>query len=458
MTPTSEILEAAHEAFISIDSEGLVVEFNPEAERTFGRAREEVIGRELAGLIVPERYRAAHREGLQRYAETETGTGRIVGRRLEMSAIHHDGHEFPVEMTISAIRAARDEGERLTFHAFLHDISERKRAEWVLVAMQSVTQAMARAESPVQAMASLLAALGASMDWKAGNYWQLADDGALDRTAGWSADPARTKAFDDLSASTRLPPDTSLPGRAVQHGEPVWIQDCSVDDGFIRAQTARKVGLHAAIAVPVLRKGNTIAAIELLACDPRARDPSISGALAAIGVQVGELLGVLEERQALLTSLARLALTDQLTGLPNRRAWEDALRRELARAERDGHPVCVAVIDLDEFKAFNDQHGHQAGDAMLARAARAWLGQLRASDLLARYGGEEFAALIPAWPIDTAVAVVERLRAATPPGLTASAGVASWNRGEPAAELFGRADAALYEAKQAGRDRTVAAT
>ena len=155
--------------------------------------------------------------------------------------------------------------------------------------------------------------------------------------------------------------------------------------------------------------------------------------------------------------LERLALTDQLTGLPNRRAWEEALQRELSRADRDGNPVCVAVIDLDEFKHFNDEHGHQAGDAQLSEAARAWQRELRASDLLARYGGEEFTAVIPASPLETATTVVERLRLATPVGLTASAGLACWDRTETAAGLFGRADAALYEAKQRGRNQTIAA-
>ena len=76
--------------------------------------------------------------------------------------------------------------------------------------------------------------------------------------------------------------------------------------------------------------------------------------------------------------------------------------------------MCVAVVDLDQFKRFNDDHGHQAGDALLEEAARAWLCELRASDLLARYGGEEFAAVIPAWPMETVVMVVERLRARHP--------------------------------------------
>jgi diguanylate cyclase (GGDEF)-like protein len=176
-----------------------------------------------------------------------------------------------------------------------------------------------------------------------------------------------------------------------------------------------------------------------------------------VGEQVGELLGILEDRQALLARLERLALTDQLTGLPNRRAWEEGLRRDLARAERDGHPVSVAVLDLDQFKRFNDEHGHQAGDALLKEAAGEWLSQLRAGDLLARYGGEEFAAVISAWPMEVVIMVVERLRAVMPSGQTCSAGVAQWDGTEPAERLFARADSALYQAKQAGRNRTVAA-
>jgi diguanylate cyclase (GGDEF)-like protein/PAS domain S-box-containing protein len=450
------ILDTAHEAFIMIDADGLILEFNREAERTFGFGREEVLGRELAEAIVPDRDRAAHRAGLRRYAET--GVGEVVGKRIEMSALHREGHEFPVEMTISKASYRGPDADETAFHAFLHDISDRKLSERVLIAMQAVTQAMARAQSPAVAMRSLLSMLGESMGWQVGSYWQLADDDALDRMSSWVADGVQAAEFDALGAELRLGRDEGLPGRALALGEPVWLQDLSADECLPRARAARQAGLQAAIAVPVLRKRDIVGVIEFFTSEPRVRDRSVTGALATVGAQVGELLGVLEDRQALLTSLARLALTDQLTGLPNRRAWEEALQRELSRADRDGNPVCVAVIDLDEFKRFNDEHGHQAGDALLAEAARAWQGQLRASDHLARYGGEEFAAVIPAWPLETAVAVVERLRLATPDGLTASAGLASWDRQETAAELFGRADAALYEAKQRGRNRTVAAS
>jgi diguanylate cyclase (GGDEF)-like protein len=163
------------------------------------------------------------------------------------------------------------------------------------------------------------------------------------------------------------------------------------------------------------------------------------------------------DRAELLARLETSARTDDLTGLPNRRAWEHELPRELARAGRDGRPVCVAMLDLDRFKRFNDDRGHQAGDRLLKQAAAAWSQQLRASDTLARYGGEEFAVLLPGCALGDAQALLERLRGSMPGAQTVSAGVACWDGSETAEELVGRADSALYEAKRAGRDRLIMA-
>jgi diguanylate cyclase (GGDEF)-like protein/PAS domain S-box-containing protein len=164
------------------------------------------------------------------------------------------------------------------------------------------------------------------------------------------------------------------------------------------------------------------------------------------------------EREELLGRVEAMARTDELTGLPNRRAWDEELRRELARAARSGNPVCVVIMDLDHFKRFNDERGHQAGDALLSEAAIAWRVRLRVTDTIARYGGEEFAALLPDCPPGEVVQIVDRLRSATPEGQTCSAGVAYWDGEESPEELVGRADAALYEAKRAGRDRVMGVT
>jgi diguanylate cyclase (GGDEF)-like protein len=171
---------------------------------------------------------------------------------------------------------------------------------------------------------------------------------------------------------------------------------------------------------------------------------------------ISRLRAVLAERAALLDRLERLAARDPLTGLANRRTWDERLDRALADAGRHDRPLAVAVLDLDHFKAVNDAHGHGHGDRVLHDAAGAWEAELRPADVLARIGGEEFAVLLPECSLDDAVAAVERVRAATPHAQTCSAGVAAWDGGETAAALVDRADRLLYDAKRRGRDRTVA--
>jgi len=143
------------------------------------------------------------------------------------------------------------------------------------------------------------------------------------------------------------------------------------------------------------------------------------------------------------------ATTDLLTGLPNRRGWEHSLQREFARAMRRRSPLCVAVLDLDNFKALNDASGHLAGDRVLRTAAAAWLGLLRDTDVLARYGGDEFALILPDCTPQKATEIIDRLSSSTE-GSTCSVGVAWAGESDDPSSLIGRADRALYEAKAAG--------
>ena len=179
-------------------------------------------------------------------------------------------------------------------------------------------------------------------------------------------------------------------------------------------------------------------------------------AASMIGRLVSERRGLERDRERLLVDALEEARTDPLTGLLNRRAWIDALDRELARASRSGNPVSVAMLDLDHFKAYNDTYGHPAGDAMLIEASSAWTGVLRPHDQLARHGGEEFTVAMPGTDLMSAAEIVERLRVATPQGQRCSAGVTTWDGHETASGLVARADVLLSEAKAQGRDRTVA--
>jgi diguanylate cyclase (GGDEF)-like protein len=161
-----------------------------------------------------------------------------------------------------------------------------------------------------------------------------------------------------------------------------------------------------------------------------------------------EAAGVIARADA-MDVLAGEAQTDALTGLPNRRAWDAELQRALA----GDVPVVIAMLDFDNFKEFNDTHGHPAGDRLLKETAAAWRDQIRGGDLLARLGGEEFGLLLRDCDPATAVEVTERLRGRVSRGRTCSAGIAVASPGEDPDAVIARADRGLYEAKAGGRDR-----
>lgn len=156
---------------------------------------------------------------------------------------------------------------------------------------------------------------------------------------------------------------------------------------------------------------------------------------------------------------------DNLTGLPNRLAFDHRVRLEMARMRRDRTPLTLAIWDLDHFKEINDQLGHQAGDKTLIIVAQTFMKQIRDVDMIARFGGEEFVMLLPATGGEDALTVVERIRETLARtklryrgreiGVTASCGLAEFGPGEELETVFSRADDALYQAKGQGRNRCV---
>jgi diguanylate cyclase (GGDEF)-like protein len=175
-----------------------------------------------------------------------------------------------------------------------------------------------------------------------------------------------------------------------------------------------------------------------------------------------------ERMVRLFGRMQRMAERDTLTGLPNRRRLLEVGQAEERRARRYGHPLAAVMIDLDHFKAVNDQLGHGAGDGVLREVAHRIKATLRATDLAARYGGEEFAVLLPETALETALDAAERIRLAVseapietrhgPVTVTLSAGVAVLDEyPRELKHLFEAADAALYAAKAGGRNRVSSA-
>jgi diguanylate cyclase (GGDEF)-like protein/PAS domain S-box-containing protein len=448
---TRAILERAHDAYISMDPEGRIRDWNARAETIFGWPAEEAIGRDLAQTIIPDDLRERHRAGLRRFLATDAGA--VVDRLLELEGLRRDGLRFAIELSISPVR----HDGRWLFHAFVRDVEERRRAERYLAAQHAVIAVLAESATLEAAVPAILRTIGEGLGWQVGVFWTVdRRAGLLRAMARWQDRRAGAPRFAAATDQLTLPLGIGLPGRAWASGQAAWSEDVSEDESFPRQAAAVQDGLHAGLCLPIVSGGEVVGVIEFFARERRARDVRMLEVVAGIGAQLALFIDRLRRTER-LNRLEEVARTDVLTGLPNRRAWEEHLPRELSRAARQGQPVCVAMIDLDDLKAYNDRHGHPAGDELLLRTAVAWQVALRASDVLARVGGDEFAAIFPACTLADGVALLERVREATPDGSTCSAGVAQWDGREGRESLVARADEALYAAKRRGRNRTIAA-
>ncbi|MFG1995022.1 diguanylate cyclase domain-containing protein [Actinoplanes sp. NPDC048988] len=241
---------------------------------------------------------------------------------------------------------------------------------------------------------------------------------------------------------------TSMTAEVYRTGEPVFRADPAADP-IVSPALLELTRARSLLWQPVIADGSVIAVL-CVSWAHRLHDVGDRRAR-AVALLADETALALEHEQ-LLRHLERMAYTDTLTGLANRRAWQAQLPRLVAQARRTGAPLTVAIADLDHFKRYNDTYGHPAGDDLLQRTAAAFTEALRDSDLIARWGGEEFAMALPDCPAPDAAQVLDRVRAATPGAETCSIGYATWDRRETVEQLLSRADDALYQAKEGGRD------
>ncbi|HZO35763.1 MAG TPA: sensor domain-containing diguanylate cyclase [Solirubrobacteraceae bacterium] len=232
---------------------------------------------------------------------------------------------------------------------------------------------------------------------------------------------------------------------AFDTGIPILITE-DIESHVGNPELWRAAGMPASVLYEPLLRGNQPIGVLVVSWPAEVGHP---GTRATIVSLLAHEAAVVIDRSDLVSELTDMSQTDPLTGILNRRAWDAGVEAQL----RQGAAFTIAIIDLDLFKAYNDTHGHPAGDRLLREVAAAWRETLRSGDVLARIGGEEFGLLMPGSAAPQAREVIERLRALVPYGQTCSAGFAVRRRGESAEGLMARADAALYEAKANGRDR-----
>jgi len=242
-------------------------------------------------------------------------------------------------------------------------------------------------------------------------------------------------------------------------GRPVTVPDALVD-GTLPPELVRTYGLATAAVLP-LRAGDTVRAVVVLgAREPRPWTEAALHSASALADLAGTAIALRDARLA--------AAIDPLTGCLNHGAMRERLSEEIARARRQGTPLAVTIMDLDNFKRVNDVYGHPTGDALLRHVAEALRAEYRSFDQVARYGGDEFVVILPNVrgpradiAASRALRVLREIHIARPDGghegITVSCGVAEWVEPEGPAELLERADQALRGSKAAGKDGVVRA-
>ncbi|MHB1530152.1 MAG: sensor domain-containing protein [Acidiferrobacteraceae bacterium] len=367
------ILTMAADAIIALDGDERIILFNQAAERLFGYRVAEVHHQPLA-LLLP----------LSRTDPQGPAEARFLNQQGEMYGRRKDGSGFPVEANVSRL----EENGETTFTIILRDMTERRRAETEARFLQDIAVAVRDAGDVPSAFMAALGKICHDLRWSIGQVWMPDAHNKLTCTPIWYCRETGLERF-RLESLAREATEIVLPARVRATREPVWIADVTREPGFARADAARDVGLHAAVAIPVAIDDELTGVIELFARESRLPDPQMMRVLAAASARIASVI----QRKRAEERIQHLAHHDALTDLPNRVLFHERLRRALWDARRYKHLVGVAFLDLDRFKTINDSLGHGVGDQLLKAVATALASCVREGDTVARLSGDEFAVI-----------------------------------------------------------------
>jgi len=452
------VLRASLDGIVSIDADGRVLEFNPAAERMFGYVRADVLGQEMAALIVPEAMREAHRHGLRRMLAG--GSGRILDRRIELEAQRADGTLFSVEIAI-----VRMSGSNATYTGFIRDITDHKLVE------QERAERLARQALVVALGQSALAGLDPA---------DLCASGLSTLLEGLGADRGVALL---VEGDGRLLRESAIGlGSLAGHGEPAGEQQAAMlhrtaeaggsllqacTPGLAEDGDPLLAGAMGCVLSVVLEgaRGRTIGMLAVAAADPLAIRAEDEGFAQGIANVVGT--GIARWRAD--AEIARLALHDPLTGLANRPLFENRVEQALERARREQGDAAVLFVDLDGFARLNDGFGYRTGDDVLVGVGARLVGVLPDDATVGRLAGDDFAVLVPGVASDReALDIAERIGAALREpmlaggrelSVTASIGAVLTARGTASvSEVLRTATVAATRARERGGARAELAT
>jgi len=405
-------------------------------DRILGRAAPDLLAGVADGDLLLDAYRGA-----------------LHGGRSRVRVMSPRGRAWQVD--VSPLRHTHGRGHIIGGLVVGTDVTARQQARRMHDARARAAELIATAGEDLPAR--LVGEVAPMLLCHAAIYWEPDQNGGLRAAASWTSaqDAAVRAALEADSRSGALAPGSGLVGRAFASGRWHAITDLHTAEETPWVRAALEAGTRSAAAVPALRDGRAMGVFEFFGPVPIEDDPDVASALTRLVEDVAHAW----ERRAHTETLQTLADHDSLTGLLNRRRFEEELHSQAAAVARYGRHAALLVFDLDDFKAVNDEHGHAVGDALLREIAAVLRRRLRASDRAARLGGDEFAVILedadPAVATQVAAELVRDLasvRLAEGPGVRASAsvGVAAIT-GEDGLSALHVADQAMYAEKRRRR-------
>lgn len=448
------VVEAAPTGLMTVDRNGRIVLVNRQVEALFGYDRSALVGMSIETLI-PERFRGSHPALRDSYFRASSD--RRMGAGRDLFGLRQDGTEFPIEIGLSPQATA--DGQ--VVHCSIVDVTERtekdrqlrehveelRRYRTVNDHLGEMTTLLQHADSTDEAL-RIASVFGQKVlgDLSVGIYLLPASGDNIELAASWGDYAGQTLA--EPSSCWALRRSHTHRSGPHQAANCTHLVDAESSDG------------RPVTCIPMYAHGQWLGTISIM-FDGEVEEP-VREHFETVGKSVADQTGLALSNLQLRAELKALAIRDGLTGLFNRRYLDETAERELRRAERRGQPLGVIMLDIDHFKHFNDRYGHQHADTVLREVANLLANGVRKEDVACRYGGEEFVVLMPDCPLQDATDRAERIRQqvmdVSREKVTCSIGIAAYpEHAEQWGDLLRAADAALYQAKNAGRNRCVVA-
>ncbi|MDQ0074443.1 diguanylate cyclase (GGDEF)-like protein [Variovorax boronicumulans] len=451
-TSERQLEEAQHLASLGswiLDLETGALQCSEEARRMLGLEAGPVLP-DLPTLLL--RVPAAERPAIEQQIA-------LVSQSTERSEFEHrlclpDGTDRWLHVIA---QSAQDEGKRLVRGTVRDATRPRKDAlrQKLEYKIARLLAGDGRAETVI---ALALEAVCTDLRWDCGALWSVGDDGLARCTVAWHADNPAVRQFVDASRSLAYRPGEGSLGRAWGIGSVVRIDALAAPSHFAREAMARQAGLTVGLIVPMVA---TVAptALEFFGSNPYVADTETLESLRVIALQIAQY----KQRKLAEGSLRFMASHDELTGLLNRAALQQALAVAIRRSDRHQRQFAVMFVDLDRFKHINDTLGHGVGDEMIKICGERLTALLRDADVVARFGGDEFVLLLEnlSSPNDAVMLAEKVLACCAEPfviegrelHVSASVGVSVYpENGGDAEALLKNADTAMYRAKERGRN------